>query len=250
MLATVHSVDQGTRRCPGCADEKPRSDFLVRKPWLCSPCRSSYKKLEYQRTKEACKARARKWEKANADKSRELHRVMAAKRRRDAQELKTDPCMDCENVYPPECMDWDHLDDKHSCIALMTSCNKDVLLSEISKCELVCSNCHRIRTQRVIDNDVNKNLSMTAVAQWQRKHKRKLIEWYRDLRRDPCTDCQNSYDPVCMDFDHVDTTSKYKAVSVMVQRCFSRKRILVEIQKCELVCSNCHRIRTHKGRQS
>ena len=46
-----------------------------------------------------------------------------------------------------------------------------------------------------------------------------------------------------MDFDHIDPTTKIDKVSAMVYK-GSLPLLLAEIAKCELVCSNCHRIRT------
>ena len=46
-----------------------------------------------------------------------------------------------------------------------------------------------------------------------------------------------------MDFDHVRGV-KHKNVSELIST-LSKKKIDAEIAKCEIVCSNCHRIRTH-----
>ena len=46
-----------------------------------------------------------------------------------------------------------------------------------------------------------------------------------------------------MDFDHRDATTKTFIVSDIVNHS-GMKAILEEIAKCDLVCSNCHRIRT------
>jgi hypothetical protein len=61
---------------------------------------------------------------------------------------KDKPCADCNVVFPPCCMDFDHLEGfvKLGSINKMLTANMDVLRAEIAKCELVCSNCHRIRT--------------------------------------------------------------------------------------------------------
>lgn len=57
----------------------------------------------------------------------------------------------------------------------------------------------------------------------------------------PCSDCGNKFHPTAMDFDHRPGTEKIKEISKMG----TFRAIDVEIQKCDLVCSNCHRIRTH-----
>jgi lysyl-tRNA synthetase class I len=49
-----------------------------------------------------------------------------------------------------------------------------------------------------------------------------------------------------MDFDHV-RGRKHKNVSELIDS-LSKKKIDEEIAKCEVVCSNCHRIRTHNRR--
>lgn len=57
-------------------------------------------------------------------------------------------CADCKVSYPPYVLDFDHLGDKRETIAnlVRAAASIETLLSEIAKCELVCSNCHRIRT--------------------------------------------------------------------------------------------------------
>lgn len=47
-----------------------------------------------------------------------------------------------------------------------------------------------------------------------------------------------------MDFDHL--SDKDLAISHMRSRGMSRANILAEMAKCELVCANCHRIRTQQ----
>jgi hypothetical protein len=66
-----------------------------------------------------------------------------------------------------------------------------------------------------------------------------------ELKRKPCMDCGGIFPPECMDFDHRDPSDKVQGVSRLVFRRYSRDRILAEIAKCDLICANCHRIRTH-----
>ena len=66
------------------------------------------------------------------------------------------------------------------------------------------------------------------------------------LKSAPCTDCGGCFPSECMDFDHIDASRKVATVSELVWGAKSIDSILVEIDKCELVCSNCHRVRTAK----
>lgn len=64
------------------------------------------------------------------------------------EELKSGPCSDCNNKYPPECMDFDHVrGEKLFRVSRGHSTTKERVLAEIAKCELVCANCHRTRTK-------------------------------------------------------------------------------------------------------
>jgi len=73
----------------------------------------------------------------------------------------------------------------------------------------------------------------------------------RDLREQtPCADCGESYPWWVMDFDHVEVGSKVRAVSVLAVRPVSEEVLRAEIAKCEIVCANCHRHRTHQRRQA
>lgn len=67
------------------------------------------------------------------------------------QEIKeSKPCMDCKKFWPYYVMQFDHREgsDKKFDISkwAITSLNKEALMNEIAKCDLVCANCHAIRT--------------------------------------------------------------------------------------------------------
>lgn len=65
----------------------------------------------------------------------------------------------------------------------------------------------------------------------------------------PCADCKHTYDPVCMDFDHLPGYSKVDDVASLPNR-GSPNLIRAELVKCEVVCANCHRLRTKLRRQN
>src|SRR4029077_18283035 len=92
-------------------------------------------------------ANQRAWAKYRVQRlaaSREKYRLK--KLQLDA--LKTGPCLDCGQLYPPYVMDWHHRDPstKVAKVAPMLAYYKwPVIMAEIAKCDLLCSNCHRIR---------------------------------------------------------------------------------------------------------
>jgi hypothetical protein len=48
-----------------------------------------------------------------------------------------------------------------------------------------------------------------------------------------------------MEFDHRDGTTKEAAVANLVSKGCTDSRLLNEISKCDVVCANCHRLRTY-----
>jgi len=62
--------------------------------------------------------------------------------------IKDVPCMDCGNRFPTCVMDFDHRPDevKEFRISGGLTLRWDRVLTEINKCDIVCANCHRIRT--------------------------------------------------------------------------------------------------------
>jgi hypothetical protein len=55
-----------------------------------------------------------------------------------------------------------------------------------------------------------------------------------------CSKCPES-DPVTLEFHHLDPLTKDSDISRMVNEFRSKESILAEIQKCIVVCANCHR---------
>jgi hypothetical protein len=65
----------------------------------------------------------------------------------------------------------------------------------------------------------------------------------------PCTDCGGQFPPYVMHFDHRDPTKKKMAVSLFAGA-RNVPKMLAEIAKCDLVCANCHAVRTHRQREA
>jgi len=67
-------------------------------------------------------------------------------------------------------------------------------------------------------------------------------------KQKPCADCGNEYQHYVMDYDHVRGTKDFNLAEA-AQLGVSLKRIVAEIEKCDVVCSNCHRERTFSTKQ-
>ncbi len=71
--------------------------------------------------------------------------------------------------------------------------------------------------------------------------KEELRIWFRNYKSNlSCAVCNESH-PACIDFHHKQPSKKDKEVSKLVSSGASKKRILNEISKCQVLCANCHR---------
>ena len=75
--------------------------------------------------------------------------------------------------------------------------------------------------------------------------KQRNRELVRKAKAHPCVDCGKSYPTYVMDFDHRGDQPKDMMISRMVLG-WGTVRLEAEIAKCDLVCANCHRERTHR----
>ena len=65
----------------------------------------------------------------------------------------------------------------------------------------------------------------------------------------PCADCGRRYPRFVMDFDHRDTATKRYNIGRDALSRLNVQQLLSEVAKCDVVCANCHRMRTHaRGR--
>jgi hypothetical protein len=53
-----------------------------------------------------------------------------------------------------------------------------------------------------------------------------------------------------MDLDHREGTTKRGCLNRLAVRGVARQTILDEMSKCDVVCANCHRERTHQRKQA
>lgn len=78
--------------------------------------------------------------------------------------------------------------------------------------------------------------------EWRAKRRAALAK-FKDV---PCADCGGRFPHYAMDFDHKDEEKLFKIASRVNN--VSWESILTEIAKCDVVCANCHRIRSYKAK--
>jgi hypothetical protein len=128
---------------------------------------------------------------------------------------------------------------------------------EIAKCDVVCANCHRKRTARHfgwrkllgLEELVLPALPKRGTPGYERiknarnvlrRRHRSRAHLMAYLREHPCVLCGEA-DPVVLDFDHL--RDKVWEVTNLA-RYGGWSRLLAEIEKCRVLCANCHRRHT------
>jgi len=89
--------------------------------------------------------------------------------------------------------------------------------------------------------DKYRNIGLNA----QQRSRDKRRDYIFNLKKnsDGCIFCGNK-NPLCLDFDHIDPSTKDFTPATAIQGGYAWDRVLQEIDKCQLVCANCHRIKT------
>lgn len=106
--------------------------------------------------------------------------------------------------------------------------NKGIKASNCKECHKKYSHNHYIK---------NKEAYIEKAKKWRYK----MREWFNELKGNlKCEICGEDHIS-CLDFHHENLEEKEINVSQTLSRGWSKKRILEEINKCTILCSNCHR---------
>ena len=103
-----------------------------------------------------------------------------------------------------------------------------------------CKECGKRLTRSHYRNNKRQYLDRNVRSYMKRR------ELVRQLKSCPCADCGVQYPYYVMDFDHREGETKEYQLN-RIDRMTTRA-ILNEIKKCDVVCANCHRVRTYKRR--
>lgn len=132
------------RICGRCKERKAPDEFAWRRKSrgqrdnYCRACRTAYKHEHYARNKQRYIDSAR----------RRTERIVSERTAYLVSFFREHPCVDC-GEGDPLVLEFDHLGEKQFGIGRgMRERPWKAVLAEIEKCEVVCANCHRRRTNR------------------------------------------------------------------------------------------------------
>ena len=109
-----------------------------------------------------------------------------------------------------------------------------------SKCKACQRAYHRLYYQR------NKSRFITKNRRNKNRQRKRLRDILSEVKHRPCQDCGGSFHPWVMELDHREGTKKEAAVANLISKGCTDARLLAEMKKCDVVCANCHRMRTYR----
>jgi hypothetical protein len=217
---------------------------------ICRVCAREQSRKYYLLDPAPYKARAKAGRKRARRRNREKLR----------EYLRTQCCLDC-GIGDFAVLEFDHRDPREKRCNVSSLAVQPVswaaVLCEIEKCDVVCANCHRRRTARYFGWRKLLGLKQLVLpllpkrgtptyerikwtrSQLARQH-RNRAHLYEYLGEHPCERCRED-DPVVLDFDHL--RDKRRHVTD-IARSGGWSDLLAEIEKCRVLCANCHRRET------
>lgn len=138
--------------------------------------------------------------------------------------MKTKVCGHCKEEKPISEFNWNNK-------------AKGFLASSCKICQSAFTKEHYRRNKQPYLDRAKKNNSARV-----KENSEFLLNY---LNSHPCVDCGNS-NVVVLEFDHVNGTKKFAIGSKF--RSKNLEDLISEIEKCEVRCANCHRIKTAKER--
>lgn len=217
------------KQCTKCLTSKDESQFHNNYncpdglEYWCRECWKDYRK-EYRVT--------------NLETARQSNNDRRAFRVQWFQELKANiPCADCNQIYEPYCMDYDHVSgqgEKIKAVSRMVldNCPKKEILAEIAKCELICLLCHNKRTKARFNETLGDNRKY-------KPHHLRNINIIHQFKNKPCIICGQQYEHYNMQIDHIDSVTKLYDVCQLKSR--KVEILMAELTKCQVLCALCHR---------
>lgn len=185
-----------------------------------------------------------RWHYRNVEQNTERTLARRSRLRAWVNERKRERgCRTCGET-DPACLDFHHEDPASKKMAMTDlvtyGYGQEKLRNEMAKCEVLCANCHRIEhaaQQRPVQSDKQNQSREDESADDSRKE---IREWVAEYKAETgCSRCGET-DPRCLVFHHL-SDEKDGTVGQMISDGRPREEIEDEIERCVVLCSNCHR---------
>ena len=183
-------------------------------------------------------------------------------------------CADCDEQHPAA-LQFHHLNAEDKAFTIGDAVNRgfslDRIKNEISKCTVLCANCHAIRhynmqgkkqatyeiaeglekLNAILDISSEKESQRNSQQSWHQRNKARRLTQIRERRAAIhnyiqeiksqlcCADCGERHSAT-LQFHHLNAEDKMFNIGDAVRNGIKLDRIKKEIEKCIILCANCH----------
>lgn len=139
-------------------------------------------------------------------------------------------CLICHEKNP-KCLEFHHKNPNTKRMSVSRMVNrgkpKRIVLKEMKKCIILCANCHK---------KLHFGSDMITLR------KKSSIEKYviNIKNKGKCAKCEEKA-PCCLEFHHKIPDEKSFSIGEAIRKRVDKYLIMEEIEKCQLLCRNCHR---------
>ena len=178
-------------------------------------------------------------------KTRNLKRIQEKRKaiKQKCVEYKGDVCQHCGYHKSLNALEFHHINpsEKTATIAELCSKNWEIIKKELDKCILLCSNCHReiegeTSLKEKYGNNPNTNEKQLIKQEEKRRlNKKKALEYLGGK----CQVCGYNKFSKALECHHMNPEKKEEKLCELYSKPWAI--IQKELDKCVLVCSNCHR---------
>lgn len=137
-------------------------------------------------------------------------------------------CSKCGYNKIPQALHFHHLEEKEFGVSRKIDKDYSLLLKEVEKCIVLCSNCH----QKEHSKWTNNLDDLKSLWHWRKFNLYKAFG-------SKCFLCKNS-DIACLQFHHLKNFEKEYTLSLRTTLEKNPEKIWKEAVKCVLLCANCH----------
>lgn len=104
-----------------------------------------------------------------------------------------------------------------------------------------CKPCNKIYQQEHYQK--HKDRYKAEAEQRRILYSKQIHEFLMEHAVNGCSEC-GERDYRCLEFDHIDRSTKFKPISYMIAQQYPQYKIEQELKKCRILCANCHRKHT------
>lgn len=124
-------------------------------------------------------------------------------------------------------------------------CNKNKLVTNFRKkgnsLQAYCIACNKAYQKEHYQKHKANYKADALERKWKIRYN--ALMYVMEYAQDGCSVCGET-DFITLEFDHIDPTIKTMNIGQMVSSGYSIKRISEELEKCQILCANCHRKKT------